>query len=77
MKPFKRIVNPKKLLHSKWTTVTPINKEKYFIVIKLVLADSSDQAIELIELEAVHSKQIKLLPWQQLNDVNILLQGWV
>ena len=73
----KRITNPKKLLNSKWTAVTPANKEKHFMVIKLIVPDLSNQPIEYIELEAVHSKRIQLLPWQQLNDATIWLQGWV
>ena len=28
-------VNPKKLLHSKWTAVTPKNKEKHFLVVDI------------------------------------------
>ena len=73
----KRITNPKKLLKSKWTAVTPANKEKHFMVIKLIVPDLPNQPIEYIELEAVHSKRIQLLPWQQLNDATIWLQGWV
>ena len=73
----KRITNPKKLLNSKWTAVKPANKEKHFMVIKLIVPDLPNQPIEYIELEAVHSKRIQLLPWQQLNDATIWLQGWV
>ena len=73
----KRITNPKKLLNSKWTAVTPANKEKHFMGIKLIVPDLPNQPIEYIELEAVHSKRIQLLPWQQLNDATIWLQGWV
>ena len=73
----KRITNPKKLLNSKWTAVTPTFKEKHFIVIKLIVPDLPSQPIEHIELEAVHSKRIQLLPWQQLNDATIWLQGWL
>ena len=73
----KRITNPKKLLNSKWTAVTPANKEKHFMVIKLIVPDLPNQPIEYIEFEAVHSKRIQLLPWQQLNDATIWLQGWV
>ena len=73
----KRITNSKKLLNSKWTAVTPANKEKHFMVIKLIVPDLLNQPIEYVELEAVHSKRIQLLPWQQLNDATIWLQGWV
>lgn len=76
MKTPKRIVSPKKLLHSKWTAVTPTNKEKHFMVVKLVLPENPDQAVVLITLEAVHSKRLQILPWQALNDEEAWLQGW-
>lgn len=77
MKPIKRIKSPKKLLHSKWTAVVPSNKEKHFMVTKLIFPDFESEPITLIELEAVHSKRSQQLPWQQLNDENVWLQGWV
>jgi len=73
----KKIVSPNKLLKSKWTAVSPVNKEKHFIVSKLVMPDSLDQPIALIELEAVYSRRIQLLPWLQLNDADLWIQGWV
>ena len=72
-----KILSPKKLLKSKWTAVSPVNKEKHFMVTKLVMPDSLEQPIELIELEAVYSRRIQLLPWAQLNDSNLWIQGWV
>lgn len=77
MKSTKRIVNPKKLLNSKWTAVTPSNKEKHFIVTKLVAPAFDHQAIELIELEAVMTNRKQILKWQQLNETAKWLQGWV
>ena len=73
----KRITDPKKLLNSKWTAVTPTLKEKHFMVIKLIAPDLPNYPIEHSELEAVHSKRIQVLPWQQLNDATIWLQGWL
>lgn len=77
MKTPKRIVNPKKLINSKWTAVTPSDKEKHFMVTKLIPPEDVDQAIKLIELEAVYSKRTQTLPWQQLNETSMWLQGWV
>ncbi|MDO9151196.1 MAG: TIGR02450 family Trp-rich protein [Methylotenera sp.] len=77
MKSLKRIVNPKKLLKSKWTAVTPTNKEKHFMVTKLISLECSNQQIEFVELEAVHSKRSQLLDWKQLNDTSVWLQGWL
>lgn len=77
MKLSKRIVNSKKPLNSKWTSVTQVNKEKHFIVTKVIAVDSPNLPIEHVELEAVYSGRSQLLRWQQLNDTNVWLQGWV
>ncbi len=77
MKSPKRITSPKKLLNSKWTAITPTDKEKHFMVTKLFKPENSDQAIELIALEAIHSKRVQTLPWQALNNASVWLQGWV
>jgi tryptophan-rich hypothetical protein len=73
----KRIVNPKKLLNSKWTPVTPTNKEKHFMVTKFVLPELASDPITLVELEAVHSQRKQIIVWQALNDTNVWLQGWL
>ena len=77
MKQLKRIINPKKLLNTKWTATVPANKEKHFIVTQVIMPNLATEPIEMIMLEAVHSKRSQLLPWQQLNDASIWLQGWV
>ena len=69
-------INPKKLLNSKWTAVTPINKEKHFMVIKLIAPEQPTMPIELVELEAVHSKRTQILAWRALTDTTKWLQGW-
>jgi len=76
MNPAKRIVNPKKLLRTKWTAANPVNKEKHFMVTKIMMPDLIDQPIEFIELEAVFSGRKQLLAWKQLNDTGVWLQGW-
>lgn len=77
MKSAKYIVNPKKLLNSKWTAVTPSNKEKHCMVTKLVLPEDENQPIEIIELEAIMTKRKQTLKWQLLNEKDKWLQGWV
>lgn len=77
MKLPKRITSPKKLLKTKWTATEPTNKEKHFMVTQVIMPDLATDPIELIRLEAVHSRRNQLLPWQQLNDATIWLQGWV
>lgn len=69
-------INPKKLLLSKWTAVTPRNKEKHFIVTKLLLPENPLAPLEFIELEAVYSKRVHVLPWRALNDTDTWRPGW-
>ena len=69
-------LNPKKLLLSKWTAVTPVNKERYFVVTKVFEPDPPTLSIELIELEAVHSRRGAVMPWRDLTDVTKWRQGW-
>ncbi|HDS1733744.1 MULTISPECIES: TIGR02450 family Trp-rich protein [Pseudomonas] len=66
--------NPRKLTLSKWTASAPINREKHFIVTKL-LCDEQGTPLQ-IELQAVYSGRTELLDWQVLRDENRWLMGW-
>jgi tryptophan-rich hypothetical protein len=70
-------LSPKKLLLSKWTAVKPIQKRKHFLVSKVILPELPEEAIELIELEAVFDKSTQVISWRELKDTEIWLQGWV
>ena len=70
-------LNPKKLLLSKWTAVKPSLKRKHFLVSKVILPELPDAAIEFIELEAVFDKSTQVIPWRDLKETEIWLQGWV
>ncbi|WP_340681106.1 TIGR02450 family Trp-rich protein [Paraglaciecola sp.] len=67
-------INPKKLLNSKWTAVTPQNKEKHFIVSEIEY-DGEDQVVSC-SIEAVITKRTQLIQWQTLKDPHQWLQGW-
>ena len=47
------------------------------MVTNIILSDILTQPIEHVELEAVYSKRKQVLFWQQLNDTNTWLQGWL
>ncbi|MEX1668320.1 TIGR02450 family Trp-rich protein [Zhongshania guokunii] len=68
------VVNPKKLLNSKWTAVSPENKEKHFIVTEAKFDEY--QTLYHCELEAVMSKRSFTLQWRELKDANRWLCGW-
>lgn len=69
-----RRINPQKLLLSKWTAVTPRNREKHFIVTDLV-RDEQGQVL-CVELQAVLTKRSELLAWQSLQHKEQWLMGW-
>jgi tryptophan-rich hypothetical protein len=73
----KNLLSPKKLLLSKWTAVKPSHKRKHFLVSRVVLPELPEQAIEFVELEAVFDQHIQVIPWRELKDSEIWLQGWV
>ncbi|MDY0205691.1 MAG: TIGR02450 family Trp-rich protein [Pseudomonas sp.] len=67
-------INPKKLLHSKWTAVRPVNKEKHFLVTELKL-DEEGNVIHCL-LEAVISNREEAIDWQDLKNTEHWRQGW-
>lgn len=74
--PINRRLNPKKLLLSKWTAAMPRDKEKHFIVTQVITPEQPDLPIEWVELEAVYSHRSYSLPWRELTDTSVWLQGW-
>lgn len=70
----KRSLNTEKLLLSKWTAVAPRNKEKHFLVTKMIRDD--DGKVVGCLLEAVLSKHEYPLDWRMLKDASQWLQGW-
>ena len=70
-------LNPKKLLLSKWTAVTPIAKQKHFLVSRIIEPEQPSVPIELVEIEAVFSKTTRIINWRELKDASVWQQGWV
>lgn len=69
-------LSPNKLLLTKWTAVMPRNKEKHFIVTKVIDPEVPGAAIERVELEAVHSGHSRIVRWRSLTDATQWRQGW-
>jgi len=70
-------LNPKKLLLSKWTAVTPLAKQKHFLVSRVIKPEFPTDPIELVEIESVFSKATRLVPWRELQNDDVWRQGWV
>jgi tryptophan-rich hypothetical protein len=66
--------NPKKLLHSKWTAVKPVNKEKHFMVSDIEFDEEG--VVILCSIEAVMTKRSSLIDWNELKNNQMWLQGW-
>ncbi|ALO45785.1 TIGR02450 family Trp-rich protein [Pseudohongiella spirulinae] len=67
-------INPKKLLHSKWTAVQPMDKQKHFEVTRVVF-DSKGQIRECM-ITAAYSGATLLIDWRELQSQERWLQGW-
>ena len=70
------VLSPKKLAHSKWTAINPQNREKHFMVVRLVQDEIDPQIVTEVTLEAVFSKRHQTLHWRDLSNKTILKTGW-
>lgn len=68
-------INPKKLLHSKWTAVVPVNKEKHFLITEVKFSEEGH--VEHCVLEAILSKRAESIDWQILKNSAHWRQGWI
>lgn len=68
-------INPQKLANSKWTALSPVNREKHFLVVKV--AFDEDETVASCHLEAVISRRSFEIDWRDLKDSEKWKQGWV
>ena len=67
-------ISPKALLHSKWTKIDVINKEKHFTITK-VNVDEDQRIIECI-IEAIMSHNEYEINWRDLKNSQLWKIGW-
>ena len=70
-------LNPKKLLLTKWTAVTPIAKQKHCLVSRLIQPALETDPVEWLEIESVFSKATQVIKWRALGNEEVWRQGWV
>jgi tryptophan-rich hypothetical protein len=70
-------VSPKKLLLSKWTAVTPVNKEKHFLVVEVIQPELIGAPIQEVTLEAALTGRTIRMPWRALKDTDTWRRGWI
>jgi tryptophan-rich hypothetical protein len=68
-------IQPKKLLHSKWTAAEPRDRQKHFLVTKVLVDEEG--VPQTCVLEAVHSRREFELPWRALEDEQRWRIGWL
>ncbi len=71
------LLNPKKLLLTKWTAVKPVAKQKHFLISRVIEPEQLTDPIERVEIEAVFSKAVQEIFWRDLQDDSVWRQGWV
>lgn len=71
------VLNPKKLLLSKWTAVQPVARQKHFLVTRVIEPEPPGSPVEWVEIEAVYSKKVRRIRWRELKDEAAWRQGWV
>lgn len=67
-------VSPKKLLHSKWTCLRPLNRERHFIIID-VDYDENGIVIQCVIEALINNRQCEI-DWRELNDASVWQAGW-
>jgi tryptophan-rich hypothetical protein len=70
-------LSPKKPLHTKWAAVAPRNKDKHFIVTRVIEPEPPGSPVVSVEIEAVHSKRARIIEWRELRDATQWRRGWV
>ncbi|CDG84725.1 putative uncharacterized protein [Janthinobacterium agaricidamnosum NBRC 102515 = DSM 9628] len=54
----------------------PGNKEKHFLVIKVIEAPEPGQPVTHVELEAIYTRRVTILAWRELEDASVWRRGW-
>lgn len=68
-------INQKKLLHSKWTSLSPENREKHFLITRI--EQQRDGAVNHCQMQAVLTKRKFLIDVSQLNNSEKWRPGWL
>ena len=62
---------------SKWTAVTPMAKQKHFLIRRVIQPTTETDPVEWVEIESVFSKATQIIQWRDLQNDEVWRQGWV
>lgn len=68
-------INPRKLANSKWTAVTPVDRQRHFVVVKVAF-DEEGLQVAACEIEAVLTRRRRAIDWRELCDEGRWRFGW-
>ncbi len=51
---------------SKWTAVTPMAKQKHFLIRRVIQPTTETDPVEWVEIESVFSKATQIIQWREL-----------
>lgn len=68
-------VNRKKLPMSKWTAMSPVERQEHFLVLDWVRDDEGVPTDRLV-LEAVLTNRLREIHWRELEDSESWRIGW-
>jgi tryptophan-rich hypothetical protein len=60
---------------AKWTAVSPVNREKHFLVVDWVRNDAGEPTERLV-VEAVLTQRLREIHWRELEDPQSWRVGW-
>ena len=67
----------KKLLDSKWTAVEPEDREKHFVVIRILDGQQPQERVPSVELRCLLTKRSRLVAQAELADPERWRPGWL
>jgi len=54
-----------------------VAKQKHYLVSRVIEPELPSDPMVLVEIEAVFSKAVQVIPWRELQDEAVWRQGWV
>ena len=51
--------------------------QKHFLISKVIKPELPNEPVEFVEIESVFSKASQVIPWRELQNDEVWLQGWV
>ena len=70
-------MSPKNLLDSKWTAAVPRERDKHFVLVRIIPSESTSSSGASVELQSLISKRRMIVPQSELTDPERWRQGWL